>query len=258
MNIARMHHQIKFDYNKLNTNHNRDFPKAFLDDLINTSQDDLVEILFSGNNSKQFKLGFEATQQRLDLISNLVISYPLQTDLIPSFIDTDGPLYHVYEFPFSSLDYSYAHLVKTTALTSCGELRVSIERHQDLDNILRDDLRKPSSFWKRLVGTIRANSNSTSTPSSSLYIYSPTNINVNKLRPTYIKTPQRVFIGGYNSLEFELGLLDAYNTSTLPVDCELPTIAANAVVDIAVQSLARNLGDINHYNLQKDELQMKL
>ena len=63
MTIDRIHQEIKARWNKLNSNHKPDFSPAYLDDCINKSQEDFVDIFYSGNNSKQYKFGFE---KRLD------------------------------------------------------------------------------------------------------------------------------------------------------------------------------------------------
>lgn len=73
MTIDRIHQEIKFRWNKINSNHKKDFPSAFIDDAVNKSIDDFVEIFYSGNNSKEYKFGFEVTQQRTDMLQSLIV-----------------------------------------------------------------------------------------------------------------------------------------------------------------------------------------
>jgi len=76
MTIERLHQEIKFRWNKLNSNHKKDLPGAYLDDALNKATDDFIEIFYSGNNSKEYKFGFEVIQQRIDMLQTLVVELP--------------------------------------------------------------------------------------------------------------------------------------------------------------------------------------
>ena len=40
MTIERLHQEFKFRWNKVNSNHKKDFPSAFIDDAFNKATDD--------------------------------------------------------------------------------------------------------------------------------------------------------------------------------------------------------------------------
>lgn len=79
MTIERLHQEIKFRWNKMNSNHKKDFFPELLDDAINKTIEDYVEIFYSGANPKHYNFGFEVNQQMIDMLRTLVVpekTYP--------------------------------------------------------------------------------------------------------------------------------------------------------------------------------------
>ena len=233
MNINEMHFEVKFRANKLDTQVLRDLPPAHIDRAINAATVDYVEGFYSGKMSTAYDLGFEVTQQRTDMLSTLVVKNPEQPDLAP--VNFDSTL-NVYEFPFSSLVYPYAHHLRTYLYTDCGGISLTnaqIVQHDDLNVILVDPLRKPSLKWRRCVASIgKTNGN---IGDSSLYVYTDGQFAVNSVRIEYIKKPVIVYFGGYNSLD---GL---YTTGDPQVNSDLPEQYHSLLVDMTVQNLYRTL-----------------
>lgn len=245
MIIQRMHHEIKLRYNKLNSNHKKDLPPALIDDIINDAQDIYVEIFYSGNNLKQYKLGFEVTRQRIDMLSSLV-EKPVNS-LIPIEL-REG----LYEIPFSMLKSKYKHLIRAYSKTNCGIVNIQPIQHDDLNKILNDPLRGPSKTWRKLISATGRSTDDGD--NSSLFIYSEPNFNVLEVWLEYIKQPRRVFFGGYNSMEFIQGDMSSYNEEDNPINSELPENYHTVLVDLAVQELARILEDGERFQLKKEKI----
>lgn len=218
MTIERMHFNIKLQYNKLNTNHNQDLPPAYIDDVLNMVISDIVEIFYSGENHYGTNLGYEVTQQMMDYLNVLTVQ--------ASFLNQN----------IITLPTAYRHFINGTHTTvPCPECNVNINvvRHNDLNLKMIDEHHKPSLKWKRSLGVFKGN---------TLTIYSEHPVQLVTL--TYLKHPVKVFIGGYNSLEYISGDTTAYSSTTPKVDCDLPESVHNLVVSLAVTKLAEIMGDL--------------
>lgn len=253
MTISRMRQEIKLHWNKLNSNHKQDIPTAYLDDIINAAIDEYVEMFYSGHNPKQFQVGFEITQQRIDMLSTLVVPHKsISASLISPSINWEP----TYRIRFSQLTPKYRHFLRGSILVaSCNNLAIpiDIQRHNELDIKLRDENTKPSLTWKRCLGAIKQDT-SNSTPDSALFLYVPEEVTGATLTCDleYLRKPVKVFSGGYDSLEYLLGDTTAYKSSDSSVNCDLPEDFHNVVVSIAVQIIARILED-NNKNLITEE-----
>jgi hypothetical protein len=106
----------------------------------------------------------ETHQQRYDMVSNLVVTYPEQPSLIPTNLGDN-----IYEVNLSDLKYDYLHFERAWATTNCGLVKVEIIGKGRLSDILNDQFQKPSKKWRRLIGTFAKSIDSNE---QSLYIYS--------------------------------------------------------------------------------------
>lgn len=248
MTIERIHQEIKFRWNKLNSNHKKDFPQAYLDDSINKATDDFIEIFYSGNNSKEYKLGFEVTQQRTDMLQTLiprnndgsVLSYPA------TLISTNQ-----YLVDLTTFNPKYRHFLTAYVIpVECTSKRIPITliRTNDLETKLADHNTQPSLRWNRCLGLIRDN---------KIILYTK-DYTIDSINIEYIKNPKKVFSGGYNSLEYINGDLNAYNSASPKITSELPEQYHDLLVDMTVQYIARVLEDENKFQLQKEQIISKI
>jgi len=240
MVISRLHYEIKFRYNKLNSNHKADLLPAQIDDAINKASDDYVEIFYSGNNTKEYRLGFEVTQQRVDMLSTLVVP---EKQLVPTLVRTN--LYKVS----TTITPAYRHFLRGWVVSNGCSTRIpiTIVRHNDLDNKLKDDNQKPSLMWQRCLGVFK---------SDGLYLY--TDYTITDVYIEYLTNPVKVFSSGYDSLEYIQGDTSAYKTADPIVNSNLPNQFHDLLVDMTVQYLARTLEDTNKFNLQKEQILSKI
>jgi hypothetical protein len=243
MTIERLHQEIKFRWNKLNSNHKKDFPAAYLDDALNKASDDFVEIFYSGNNSKQYKFGFEVNQQRIDMLQTLVVPEITYSAIL---IDTNR-----YQIDLTTFNPKYRHFLRAyvnpvECLTK--RIPVTITRLNDLDVKLVDSNTQPSLKWNRCLGSIKSN---------NLELYTK-DYTITECKIEYLTNPRKVFYGGYNSLEFIKGDVLAYQIASPKVTSDLPEQYHDLLVDMTVQYISATLEDVNKFQLQEKQILNKV
>lgn len=237
MIIELWHYNFKLRYNKVDSQHKKDFNPAEIDEILNDAISIWREQQYSGNNEK--KASAEVLQQQIDFLSTLLVQFPVQP-LIPANLVTEG----VYEFPLSTtkgLVYPYLHLMRIFGkITGCSEkVETTIIQHDDLTYVLSDPHRKPSKgFFKRLVATF--GKSSITGIETSLFIYTD-GFTIDGIYPEYYKKPNIVSIGGYKDIN---GILKQ------KVECDLPESFHTKIIDIAVAEADRIVRD--QYGLQAD------
>lgn len=239
MTIDRMHQEIKLRLNKLNSNHLKGLPNAYLDDAINKATLDYIEILYSGNNSKAIKFGFEVTQQRTDMLQSLVVpNEPLTVSTVISNSE--------YR---CSLPTNYYHFIRAYAVSnSCpGKvLEVQLCRHNDLFLKLTNAHTKPDLTWGRVIGVIRGN---------NLDLYT-SGFPINTVKLDYLRKPNRVFYSGYNTLE---SVPDGGHLSSDPkVHSDIPEAYHDLLVDFTVQYISNVLHDNSTAATQQNTILSKI
>lgn len=249
-NVKRLHIKFKQDLNKLDSNHKKDFPPAFIDDFLYEAALDYVDIVATGDLKRAHKYGFEVTQQRIDMLSTLVIDIANSDDapLVPISSTTEFG-FNKYEFNLGSAIDPYMHLARSYAVTGCGNIGIQLEQHGDLNTILMDSYRQPSAKWKRALGVIKKSSNSAS---SSLYVY--LDIDIEGINGQYIKRPVKPFFGGYDTLEYLNGDASFPNSLSPSIDTDIPESYCNLLVSIAVQNVSGKLGDYNNTSYLQQKL----
>lgn len=239
MTIERIHQEVKFRLNKLNSNHKEDFPVEYIDDGINKVTNDYIEIFYAGNLTKPYKLGFEVTQQRIDMLSSLVVP---EVFINLSLFGTD-----IYSANLASLALPYKHYLRGyVTSTQCAgkKIPVTIVTHNNLDRMLRDVNQQPSLKWNRCLGVFK---------DGKLFLYT-NGFTINRLYIEYLRQPVKVFFGGYDSLEYLEGDTTAYKAADPSVTSDLPEDYHDLLVDMVVQYLSSVIEDANTFNFQKEKI----
>lgn len=236
INIDFLHFKLEQGYNKLSNNHQKYLTDVEKDEVLNTAIFEYLEIFIHGRNAKNFNIGFEVTQQRIDMLHTLVVSYPEFPKQELTLLE-DKIFY--YEFPKDYRSYRSARVFEVGCDIAYD---VNIEQHGDLATTRRSFHRKTSKRFQYIIGTIRNN---------RLYLYPEDELTPSKLELTYIRKPAKVCKGTYPSLENR-------NRDNPPLqlkqDCDLPEEYVDIIVSIAVQELARRFSDGNTKNIQTDKL----
>ena len=242
MVIEEMHFEFRRKIDKISSNFKKTWSDAEVDNALNNAITEFKEIVYSGNNAKRYKLGFEVTQQRIDMLAPLVQGFPKE----PLLAGTKTG--DIYEFNFDLLSKPYDHFIGADAeITGCN-FTISIKEEQtgDLRSVLKDSNRKPSLRWRRAPGHIKSNT----AGNSSLFVYTDGLFDIIGLRIDYLRKPVEVCLGTYFPIPTQLdpnpGILKAR------VNCDIPQTYHTVIVDIAVQEFTRSLEDINRLQLRKD------
>jgi hypothetical protein len=247
MIIEELHFELKRRAQLNYTNYWKGMTDLETDSILRSAINDYVEMFAYGRNDKEYKVGFEVTQQRIDMLSTLVVGMPEQNFITPFTSDTN---LGIYQFRFEDLEYDYKHLLRAYLIVKeCNYIiDVTLEQTGDLNTVLLDDNRKPSLTWRRAVGQIRKSSD---TSKSSLYIYTGNQFTPVGLYLEYIKRPQEVCLGTYSSIP----------TSTTPnpplkpkVECDLPEDYHDIMLQIALQIYGRTVENQLGAGLAKQRL----
>jgi len=184
MTTEELHYEFRRRWDKNYNQHRRYLTDLEVDQLLNNVSSDYVDIFATGRNPKKYDVGFEVTQQMIDMVSTLVISYPEEPLLAVTTSDSD-----IYVADFDNLFQDYRHHVSSLLMDeNCGKVPVSIEQHHDIDSIVLDFHRKANKRWTGVPATIRDN---------KMYLYTDGIFNPTGLRITYIKEPDEICIGTY-------------------------------------------------------------
>lgn len=231
-NISKIHQLCKLKLNKLDSNSNYDLSPAFIDLLAWETLNEYIDIFYSGSD-KQLKLGFESTQQRIDMLKDFVVSYPEQNLLSPisSSFYRDG--FYITLFNLNSLVKKYKHFLRGVVYNNCNNsLKIDIETTNSLDYKLNNSYEQPSSKWKTCLGLIENN---------ILKIYSDSPIL--NLELTFLKVPTKCFFGGYNTFEYLNGDLNAPHIGTAKVDLDLSEEYSNVFTDLLTMNISSYISD---------------
>lgn len=228
--IERAHILFKQEYNKLDSNHNKDFAPAFIDDFIYQGLLDMIEFYYDASLNKNKATGFEVTQSKTDLLEHFIVPEE-EVNLVA--LSTNKYQIDLYQ----DLQKDYLHLVRATLNSDCNEpIKVIIVPHSKLSYYLNDETHKPSKKWRRALATLSNN---------KLIVY--TDFEASSINITYIRRPNKHFMGGYDSLEFLNGDVTSPKSTSAKIDVDIPNnyISCQAVIRFTVSNIQRILQDYN-------------
>jgi len=236
MTITEMAYDFKLKLDKVDSQQKRNLKDWEVDWFLNDAIQVFLNQVVGGNNIRL--TGFEEEQRRYDDIRTLVIKSPssLQPGLPVLTLNSN-----LYELPLASLGidpitntkrFDYYQLVRLRvdiSKTGCANKNTGVRQiqHDDLNNALISPFHKPSFIWSEVLTTYGASTNGTD--EGSIFFYTD-NFSVLQAYPDYIKRPNKVWLGTYNSL-------DGNYTVTVPqttVDCDLPATTHPRITDLAV------------------------
>ena len=224
---------FKQEANKYDTNHYQDFFPAIIDDILYDAALDYVDLFYTGKNYRGYNLGFETTQQRIDMLSTLVKDTSLNREELNLFSK-----FHESVFSFEN---DYYHNSTLIAFDSCNNpINIEIIEHQDFLASLNI---KEQRLWNLAYALVENNN-------IKVYYHEP----INTVNQTYIKKPNRPFIGGYDTLEFQNGDASAPSQLSAPSSLDIPDTYCRVLIAIAVQNVFNNLRDYNFGSVKEKEI----
>ena len=236
--VEELHSKFEMAYNRQANNQRRYLNDVEKDELLNYAVFEYVELFTTGVNKNNWNIGFEVTQQRIDMLEPLVKSYPEEPSLNLSVIDG------IYiadltktAFPLKSFHGAYI------SISECSDrINVDIDQHQDLNTARQNTHRKSSRAWKRCIGTIR---------NKKLFLYPDGTMTPLAVYLTYIKQPDKIALGTYPALQ-DKDIPNAQNLTK--TDSDLPAQYIDIVVAIAVQEAHRRFSNYNDLQVNSQKI----
>ncbi len=236
--VEELHSKFEMAYNRQANNQRRYLNDVEKDELLNYAVFEYVELFTTGVNKNNWNIGFEVTQQRIDMLEPLVKSYPEEPSLNLSVIDG------IYiadltktAFPLKSFHGAYI------SISECSDrINVDIDQHQDLNTARQNTHRKSSRAWKRCIGTIR---------NKKLFLYPDSTMTPLRAFLTYIKQPDKIALGTYPALQ-DKDIPNAQNLTK--TDSDLPAQYIDIVVAIAVQEAHRRFSNYNDLQVNSQKI----
>lgn len=225
MRVEELHYQTRFEYNKLVNNHNASLTDVDIDNVLNMSVDDYIDMFFYGKNLKGFNVGFETDQQRIEMLHSLV-----SDTQIPA-IATTGNKYKFSLVLNQNVNKYGDYISGTVEVKNCPGKYLELHIAQHNDQVELDFHRKTSLKWERVNGLFKSDFIEIDTHGE----FVPTVLNL-----TYLKKPNVICLGTYQ---------DLYLLQTIPnppnkvkVECDLPEKYHKLLTKIAVLNLDRIYG----------------
>lgn len=236
--VEELHSKFEMAYNRQANNQRRYLNDVEKDELLNYAVFEYVELFTTGVNKNNWNIGFEVTQQRIDMLEPLVKSFPEEPSLNLSVIDG------IYiadltktAFPLKSFHGAYISISECT-----DRINVDIDQHQDLNTARQNTHRKSSRAWKRCIGTIR---------NKKLFLYPDGTMTPLRAFLTYIKQPDKIALGTYPALQ-DKDIPNAQNLTK--TDSDLPAQYIDIVVAIAVQEAHRRFSNYNDLQVNSQKI----
>jgi hypothetical protein len=183
--------------------------------------------------AKPFKLGFEVTQQRIDMLSDFVVESTLSLASQAAYLS-----YYKYVY---TLPEDYLHFVSGEYLAECGIIQVDIKQH-NLN--INHSFQKPSKLWNRVIP--KMSDETLSVIAESDYLPG--------LNFTYLKEATRPFFGNYDTLDFISGDSQAPSTGDTAIDLDISDKYGDIVIDLAVQNYSGVFDNFNQVSYIDNKL----
>lgn len=232
MTLIEFHYDFKLKIDKVDSLSKKNFQPNEIDWILNEAIQLFMKQRYGLSNVKQ--TGFEGIQKRIDDLKSLHIKSPTveQPAVLPV-----RQLGDYFEFKISDFSYPYYFLTRLSLLGSkndCTKIMRKVKSIQtdDLNDALENPLYKPNYEWGVALYNF-GRTDETLDDESSIYVYTDGTFDIVEIYPEYLKQPNRVWIGTYDSL-------DGLNTVGDPIiECDLPKHTHSEIVDLAVAECSR-------------------
>jgi len=210
MTIQEAHLDFKLKWDKIDNKFNRNFTDEEIDWLLNESQMRFIRTRFNPSNIA--KQGFEDTTSRTHELASIHVQFPEEPEI--TLTTTDYNTYRLSSIDTTALSQKFLYLTSLSVYNAdCDKWVTPIfQNHATYLEELNNPFNKENCIFNiNGVNDI-----------TTLYIYG----NCTKARVSYIKHPNRVYIGTYTH---------PYINSTVAVGFNLPEHTHSIIVDTAVE-----------------------
>lgn len=192
---------------------------------LNEAQVRLIKKKVNINNL--YQAGFDSFKSRYEDLQNLVVSYE---DLIPTKTTES---YTSYKVALETLTQKYFLPISIIVLANKGKCKnrliniPRITRHAELGGLLDNPHFEPSFLYQETLGVISSN---------DLMVYTKNDFIPTKVQISYLRYPQDLDYPGYEHFDGSQSIL---------VDCEFPDHLEDELLELTVNELALNTGNLN-------------
>lgn len=272
MQINQMHYYFKMMAQSVDSFNNIDFEPYEIDHYINVGISQFVKDNYKFR--QDIRQGFEVDQSKISKLSSLVIKSPeKQPVIVPTTISTGR-----YEVNLNTLgddidgeSFRYLYAVQVNlniSKTNCTSknIRLKIFKH----NTRSDTLTAPSWYWgiangifgrsttafvndSSVTSNLIINNEYSNSKLSSLYIdvnntSNTPEFDIDSVEVTYIKYPNRVFIGGYDHI-------DGLSTETSDsIHCDIDDMFHEEIIELAVLLASADIENSNGINIRSNQV----
>lgn len=220
-----MHLDFKIKVDKIDSQQFVGLSIPQIDWLLNEAQEIFIKTRIGINNL--YQKGFEESQKRIEDLRPLVVK---NNAIVLQTLDTTS---YYAELPANYLYYLRA-TVEGQKNKCTGELKIIIQQHDDLNNVLTSAFYSPNFEWREVPAVFSGN---------TLVVYRKSDFTLSTLKLEYLKKPTRIqYPTGFENGEYELpdGTIVNIDQNS---DFSDNMFAAREIVDIAVALATGNLGD---------------
>ena len=223
MDIKTMHLYFKDRLQKADSQQNRNFLIPQIDMILNHAQDVFIHRLAEPVRSKK-TYGFEINQKIIDQLRTLVTSQTTSCQSVALVNDNK----YVAAIPNDYMFYISSTVHCSTDVCQDIPVRLTIRQHDDKFESSQFD--KSDLFWGIVNGTFYDN---------GIMIYTDGTFTPNTLCINYLHEPAYM----HNAADFQTGTYTLPDGTVLTgtQDCELPEVAHNEIIDLAVMIAQGNL-----------------
>ena len=254
MNIQELHYSFNLKVDKIDSLDVDSFNDVERDWILNYAIDVFVKQRYGITNNKQY--GFETITKRRDDLRSL---HKKEFEIIPVLYKTnlyEAPLNNIINPKTNTLPKDYWFCTRLRAdikkLECVKNVEVKETQTDDLNSGLKYNFYKPSFKWGRILSTFNDDTLDNKNPDEilgSVFLHTD-GFSVEKVYIDYVKKPNKVWIGTYNSLDgkYIVG-------TTIPVQCDLPDHTHEELTTLAASLALSLISDPNFQILRQLDIE---
>lgn len=230
MTTEEVHIKIKNNLNKLDSHDYDNLESWQINSAFNIAQLAWVRRNLHGTN--YYREGDESSKIRIDDFQILLKSIPLSLQKMDKY-------YQCYPIPSDYLMFKRIDIKATKGCCEADNMIVYLAEHANINNILNDELRKPSFEWRETVCTLMDN---------KIQIWTNNEFEIEKAELVYYKMPVEIELAGSMNI----------NTQTISTQTVNPMFKDDIVEIIigeACKILAGNIELVNQVNIQSSSVE---
>jgi hypothetical protein len=255
MNIQELHYSFNLKVDKVDSLNEDSFNDVERDWILNYAISVFVKQRFGTTNVK--KGGLETSTKRIDDLRSL---HKKQFEITPTLYSTN-----LYEAALNNItnpstlvvpkDYWFTTRLRADVRSGTCTKNVGVNTTQtdDLNEALTYKFYKPSFKWGRLLATFNDDSVDNENPDDilgSIFLHTDS-FEVVKLYIDYIKMPNRVWLGTYNTLDGN------YVVGNNPIQCDLPDHTHEELTTLAAKLAQELISDPTFQQLRQQYIELE-